>query len=93
MKYVPVKGSVSLNWRIHVSESFLPDFVSPMLSQSWSDPGYTPPATVNLALGVGSGLLVALRIKSHLGAASVRSKAQVSLKHWLKSQPIKQHRV
>lgn len=80
---------VSLNSRIQVSESFLPDWLSPMLSQSWLDPGYTPPATENLALGTGPELVVELRIKVHVGSTALISKAQVSLKHWLTSQPDK----
>lgn len=85
---IPVEISVvSLSSRTQVSESFLPDAVSPMLSQSWPDPGYTPPATVNLALGTGPALLVEFRIKDHSGLTAVTSRAQVSLKHSLKSQP------
>lgn len=72
-----------------MSESFLPDLVSPMLSQSWSVPGYTPPATVNLGLGMGSELVVELMICSHSGSVAVRSKTQVSLKHLVESQPKK----
>ena len=72
-----------------MSESILPDLASPILSQNCSVPGYTPPATVNLGLGMGPELMVELRISSHSGFTAVRSKAQVSLKHSVKSQPEK----
>ena len=72
-----------LTLNIHVSDSFLPTLVSPMLSHRAFCPGYTPPAVVNLASGK---VTTEVLIGSHW--LVTRFSAHVSEKHcdWL--QPV-----
>ena len=75
-----------LTLNIHVSDSFLPTLVSPMLSHRAFCPGYTPPAVVNLASGYGKVTAEVLTIGSH--SLLARSSAHVSEKHCDWSQPV-----